>query len=93
MASRHKLDSENGAVRFIERWKRGAAVAILVSVALILPSIIASKLAQEAIAWLGGSPWAQTVAGALGLAIAGPLVIGSRSILETLGRLALARDS
>lgn len=93
MATRHKLDSDNRAVRIIERWKRGAALAFLFSLACIAPSLIASELAEQAVAWLGGSPWAQTVAGALGLIIAGPVVVGNRGILDAIGDLARARDA
>lgn len=93
MVRRHKLDSDSRAVRIIERWKRGGALAFLFSLACIVPSLIASELAEQAVAWLGGSTWAQTIAGALGLIIAGPVVIGNRGILDAVGDLARAPDN
>lgn len=87
-----RLDSANCAVRFIERWKRGLTAAIVVSVALILPSVLASIGLEKLFELLGGSPFSQAVAAVFGLAVAGPWVIGSRDTLARIGGLAKIAD-
>jgi hypothetical protein len=92
MATKRKLDSDNRAVRFIERWKRGMNATLVFCAVCLVPSLIASYAGSELFAWMGGSEWSQVVAGALGLAIIGPWLIGSRGVLALIGDLAGARD-
>lgn len=92
MATKQQLDSGNRAVRLVERWKRGLTATLLFCAVCLVPSVIASAAGSELFAWLGGTEWTQVVAGALGLAIVGPWLIGSRRVLAMIGDLAKARD-
>lgn len=92
MATQPKLDSDNRAVRFIERWKRGATAGFIAALLLIVPSLAAGAAAMLVAEWLGASSWYQAVAGAVGLIVAGPWTFGNRQTLRTIGDLAKAGD-
>jgi Flp pilus assembly protein TadB len=93
MATQPKLDSDNRAVRFIERWKRGATAGFIAALMLIVPSLAAGAAAAVLAEWLGASPWYQTLAGAVGLIVAGPWTFGSRQTLRIIGDLAKVGDN
>lgn len=92
MATRLEPDSGNKAVRFIERWKRGALASAVFGLAGVLPSFAAMYLAFEAADALGASPTQGMFAGALGLLVTGPLILGSRGVLDLLATLAKNPD-
>ena len=92
MATQPRLDSGNGAVRFVERWKRGIAATILVALALLIPSGLACAALYTAAHFLGASELTQSVVGLLGAVIAGPWTLGDRRTLQTIGRLAKIGD-
>lgn len=90
MATRPKLDSDNRAVRVIERWKRGATATILVGMGFI-PGAVAGAAAYAACELAGRSDLA-SLAGLFAFLIVGPWALGNRAALRTMGELAEVRD-
>lgn len=90
MATQPKLDSDNRAVRFIERWKRGLAFAVILALAMV-PGAFAGALAYTACE-LGGRGDLAELAGLVAFLIFAPWTLGDRQTLQTVGNLAKIGD-
>jgi hypothetical protein len=91
MHALERIDSPNPAVRAIERWKRGAGVAIMAALGL-LPGVLAGAAAAFIGEWIGGDTLAAIV-GALAFVIVAPWALGQRLIVRQIGKLAEVADS
>lgn len=85
-----KLDSQNGLVRAIERWKRGFAVIVLFG-ALVLASLVVGGAISFALEVGGLNDW-HAVGIAIGVMITLPWMAGDRRLLRALGSFARIAD-
>lgn len=91
MPAVERIDSPNPAVRAIERWKRGAGVAVIVMLAL-LPGAVAAVLALVAVDLLGATSWSYAAA-LITFVVIAPWGLGQRFVIRQIGRLAEVADS
>lgn len=90
MPSVERIDSPNPAVRAIERWKRGAGLAVIVAL-MLLPGMVAAALALAVAELLGATTWSY-VAALLAFAVIAPWGLGQRSVIRQIGALAAIAD-
>ena len=90
MKALERNDSPNPAVRAIERWKRGATVAIL-AILGCAPGLFAAMLAALAAELLGASGW-RSVTALIAFLLFAPWGLGQRFVIRQIGKLAAVAD-